>query len=150
MNIISCVNQRGIYMDNKKLKILKELLLERQQEILSQVGASSEDIGKLQGENAADWVDRVSLDAAMNSLMSKESELAHELERILEALRKIEKGGYGSCDGCEKDISFDRLEALPMAKFCINCKSEMEKRQRRGDKYRGPSSIPAEVFEQFD
>ena len=138
-------------MDDKKLKILKELLLERQQEILTQVGASTDDIGSLQGENAADWVDRVSLDAAMNSLMNKESELARELEQLIEALQKIEKGeGYGTCDSCEDDISFDRLEAVPMAKFCIKCKNEMEKKQRRGTNYRGPSSIPAEVFEQFD
>jgi DnaK suppressor protein len=137
-------------MNAKELKILKELLLERQQEILAQVGASSEDIGKLQGENAADWVDRVSLDAAMNSLMSKESDLAQELERIVEALHKIEKGGYGTCEGCETDILFDRLEAVPMAKFCINCKNEMEKQQSRGTKYRGPSSIPKEVFEWYE
>lgn len=137
-------------MEDKKLEILRQLLQERQQEILSQVGASSEDIGSLQGENAADWVDRVSLDDAMNNLMSKESELAQELEKILEALQKIEKGEYGICEKCKQEISFDRLEAVPTAKYCIRCKNELEKQQRRGPNSRGPSSIPTEVFEWYD
>ena len=137
-------------MDKKKIEALKKLLLERQNEILAQVGASNDDIGSLQGENAADWVDRVTLDAAMNNLMSKESELARELERIMEALEKIEKGDYGTCEACDKDISFERLEAVPSAKMCIDCKNSFEKQQRRGSNLRGPSSIPTEVFEWYD
>ncbi len=137
-------------MTKKQLKTLKELLIERQQEILARVGASTDDISSLQGENAADWVDRVSLDDAMNNLMSKESELARELERIFEALQKIEKIGYGICEECKKEVAFERLEAVPTARFCIDCKNLIERRQKRGSNYRGPSSIPSEVFEWFD
>jgi len=137
-------------MDKKHLKIFAQLLIERQQEILSQVGASTEDIGKLQGENVADWVDRVSLDDAMNNLMSKESDLAHELENIIQALQKIEKGEYGTCEQCNKPISIERLEAVLTAKYCISCKNKLEKEQSRSSNLRGPSSIPTEVFEWYD
>ncbi len=137
-------------MNKKQLKILRELLIERQEEILTQVGASTDDINSLQGGNAADWVDRVSLDDAMNNLMNKESDLARELERIFEALQRIEKTGFGICEECNKEVSFERLEAVPTARFCIDCKNLIEKRQKRGSNFRGPSSIPSEVFEWFD
>jgi len=48
-------------MTKRQIEILKKLLLERQQEILQELGASNDDINKLQRENSADWVDRVSL-----------------------------------------------------------------------------------------
>lgn len=134
-------------MTKKQLATIKKLLLERQQEILQQFGASSEDIGKLQEENAADWVDRVTLDDAVNSLMSKESDLAKELERISQSLDNIEKNEYGICGECQKEISFERLEAVPTAQLCVDCKNAMEKAENRYVNYRGPSSIPSEMFE---
>lgn len=137
-------------MNKKQLEALKKQLLERQQEILRQAGASSDDIGNLQGENAADWVDRVTLDDAMNSLMSKESDLARELEAISDALKKIEEGTYGICESCGKEIAYERLEAVPTARLCVECKNKLEKSQSRGFNHRGPSSIPSELFEWYE
>lgn len=134
-------------MTKKQLATLKKLLIERQQEILQQFGASYDDIDQLQGENAADWVDRVNLDNAVHNLMSKESDLAEELEEIIEALENIEKGEYGICNECEQEIAFERLEAVLTAKLCVNCKNEKEKTQNRVTNSRGPSSIPSGLFE---
>ncbi|MBI1978308.1 MAG: TraR/DksA C4-type zinc finger protein [Candidatus Omnitrophica bacterium] len=52
------------------------------------------------------------------------------LNRIDEALNKIEEGTYGICENCEKPISFKRLKAVPYAKLCIKCKEEEEKKAR--------------------
>jgi RNA polymerase-binding transcription factor DksA len=38
------------------------------------------------------------------------------------ALEKIKKGNYGICEKCGKEIEIDRLEAIPEARFCKNCK----------------------------
>ena len=53
------------------------------------------------------------------------------LNRIDEALRKIEEGSYGICENCEKPISFKRLKVVPSAKLCIKCKEDEEKNTRR-------------------
>jgi DnaK suppressor protein len=45
------------------------------------------------------------------------------IEQIDAALIKIQAGGYGSCEGCGKDIPEERLEALPYAALCVTCKS---------------------------
>ena len=49
------------------------------------------------------------------------------LECVDEALNKIDEGSYGKCVLCEKDINSKRLDALPYATLCIECKSEQEK-----------------------
>jgi DnaK suppressor protein len=38
------------------------------------------------------------------------------------ALAKIEAGRYGACERCGRPISPERLEALPWAALCIECK----------------------------
>ena len=43
------------------------------------------------------------------------------------ALQKIEQGSFGLCERCGEKISKKRLEAVPYARYCINCKAEMEK-----------------------
>lgn len=49
------------------------------------------------------------------------------LQRIDEALRKIDEGSYGICDRCEGQIHPDRLRALPYATLCIDCQERMER-----------------------
>jgi DnaK suppressor protein len=43
------------------------------------------------------------------------------------ALEKLEKGTYGLCDSCGKPIPLARLEAIPQANFCLNCKVHQAK-----------------------
>ena len=49
-----------------------------------------------------------------------------DLENIDEALAKIDKGRYGTCEECGEDIAKERLEAVPYAKLCIKCKTKLE------------------------
>lgn len=53
------------------------------------------------------------------------------LNRIDEALRKIDEGTYGICESCNKPISLKRLKAVPYAKLCIKCQEDEEKKRRR-------------------
>jgi RNA polymerase-binding protein DksA len=47
--------------------------------------------------------------------------------KIDEALRAIDEGTYGVCEECESTIEKPRLKALPFAKTCIGCQSELER-----------------------
>ncbi|HUR77243.1 MAG TPA: TraR/DksA C4-type zinc finger protein [Acidimicrobiales bacterium] len=44
-------------------------------------------------------------------------------EEIDDALRKLDRGGYGVCESCGQNIMKARLEALPYARQCIACKT---------------------------
>jgi RNA polymerase-binding transcription factor DksA len=55
--------------------------------------------------------------------------------RINESLRAIEENTYGVCENCSGLIEKPRLQALPFAKNCVTCQSEME-RSRNGNHIR--------------
>ena len=38
-----------------------------------------------------------------------------------EALRRVDKGTYGTCEACGKPIASARLDAIPFARFCVKC-----------------------------
>jgi DnaK suppressor protein len=44
-----------------------------------------------------------------------------KVSSLQEALRRLEAGTYGICERCGKEISLQRLEALPEARLCIGC-----------------------------
>ncbi|HHX74653.1 MAG TPA: hypothetical protein GX699_07100 [Firmicutes bacterium] len=48
------------------------------------------------------------------------------LERVDEALRKIAGGTYGICENCGRQISEERLDAVPYTEYCLDCKREKE------------------------
>jgi RNA polymerase-binding transcription factor DksA len=62
------------------------------------------------------------------SLVSNEQEALYEIE---EALKRLEQSTYGLCGMCEKPIRKERLQAVPFARLCVNCQSEVEKDHRR-------------------
>lgn len=53
-----------------------------------------------------------------------EQEIVYEID---EALKRIEEGNFGECVSCDKKIPQKRLNAVPYAKYCIQCKSKEEK-----------------------
>jgi RNA polymerase-binding protein DksA len=59
--------------------------------------------------------------------LALENRIRQELARIEHALDKFEKGTYGLCDNCGQPIDPERLEALPQASLCMNCKALLAK-----------------------
>jgi DnaK suppressor protein len=53
----------------------------------------------------------------------------HEhLAAIDAALARLDAGTYGRCTSCQREISFERLEARPWAALCIDCQRAAQKR----------------------
>ncbi|MDD5323356.1 MAG: TraR/DksA family transcriptional regulator, partial [Methylococcales bacterium] len=53
------------------------------------------------------------------------------------ALKRLYDGSYGLCESCGELIPPARLEVLPCATLCINCKSKEEMSQVNCDRNRG-------------
>jgi DnaK suppressor protein len=51
-------------------------------------------------------------------------QLAETLTDIEDALAKFDDGTYGECESCHRRIPEARLEAMPAARFCIECASK--------------------------
>lgn len=59
--------------------------------------------------------------------LAVEKQVRDHLAEVEHALDKFEKGTYGLCDSCGQPIAADRLEALPQASLCVNCKAKNAK-----------------------
>ncbi len=67
------------------------------------------------------------------------------IEKMMEAIQRIDEGTYGTCDGCGEEITEKRLIARPVTTFCIKCKVKQEKTER----LRGKGSSRVRQFD-FD
>lgn len=79
--------------------------------------------GLHQADAGSDAYDR---DFALN-LLSQEQDALFEID---EALKRIAKGTYGTCEMSGKSIPKARLEARPFARFTVECQNEIEKKNR--------------------
>ena len=59
--------------------------------------------------------------------LALEKQIRNHLTEVEHALRKFEDKTYGRCDSCGQPIDPDRLEALPQASLCVNCKAKNTK-----------------------
>jgi len=59
--------------------------------------------------------------------LTLEKRLIDQLAGVEHALQKFEDGTYGLCDNCGKPIDPARLEALPQASLCLDCKARQAK-----------------------
>lgn len=75
-------------------------------------------------------------------LGDREREKLHSID---EALLRIADDEYGICEECEEEIPLGRLKAMPFARHCVKCKSDLEKLQaqtRRFEEDRAYREIP--------
>jgi RNA polymerase-binding transcription factor DksA len=59
--------------------------------------------------------------------LASEKRLGESLNEVEHALQKYEAGTYGLCDSCGQAIEQARLEAIPQASLCLNCKASQAK-----------------------
>ncbi len=53
--------------------------------------------------------------------LALENALEKQLKETSEALERMEKGSFGVCENCGREIDIERLQAYPAAKKCIQC-----------------------------
>ena len=117
-------------MDDKKLEQYKIKLERLKEELLNDIKNMNNDEGQQESsvghgmhmaDTASDMYDR---EFSLN-LASNDREL---LQKINEALARIEQGDFGKCLTCLKDIPSIRLNAIPYVERCLKCQEEMEKK----------------------
>jgi DnaK suppressor protein len=86
-------------------------------------GSEASAFGMHQADAGSDAYDR---DFAL-SLLSQEQDALYEIDQ---ALKRIELGTYGVCEMSGKSIPRARLEAIPFARFTVECQSQLEKQSK--------------------
>jgi DnaK suppressor protein len=111
-------------------------LLELRDHFLDQMQSVAQDSLRSRAENnEASAVGQHQADAGSDayekdfalSLLSQEQDALYEIE---EALKRLEVGTYGVCEMSNKFIPHARLEAIPFARFTVECQQQLEKENR--------------------
>jgi len=67
----------------------------------------------------------------LNDVVGEISDLrVQEIRDIDAALQRVASGRYGTCLYCEEPIGFERLQAFPVAKLCLECKADDERQKK--------------------
>jgi RNA polymerase-binding protein DksA len=110
---------------------MKKALADLKTEIISNLMVNNEDFKEIvEGMNPKDLADIASDDIDRKMIEALGSQDLKRLKLIDSALTRIEQGKYGLCMKCGKKIPKDRLEAIPYALLCIECKTDEERRNR--------------------
>lgn len=105
---------------------LRERLVQQRHELRSMYNEDVKAGQESADDGTEDIVDRAN--AAYNrelmfSLSDSERQLLFQVE---DAIRRIDEGTFGRCTNCGNTISVQRLEAIPWARFCIDCQELAE------------------------
>jgi DnaK suppressor protein len=129
---------------------LKGMLEDRRRELQAEVQGKMRDVrneGSWGGSKATDVLDAVeSSEADIQddiefALIQMKSET---LNKVNDALMRLETGDYGNCFECGEEIAEKRLRALPFAVRCKDCeeaRENAEQRERQQAMRRGSSSL---------
>ena len=112
---------------------LRTMLEERRRELLSEVQ------GKIRDVRAESGKERDVLDQGESSEVDIQEDIefaliqmkSETLNKINEALRRLEEGTYGNCFECGDEIAHARLRALPFAVRCKDCEEARELAEER-------------------
>ncbi len=71
----------------------------------------------------SNFADSSQVTAERGEVEAEAATLRDRLGEVEQALAKLDQGSYGVCESCGRPIDAARLEALPSARFCIDCAS---------------------------
>jgi len=107
----------------RRLEVERKSLMERLKTSVRPVDKRPESACGKEGEAASDTFE-------LEKHLALENRVRDLLAEVEHALRKFELGTYGLCDVCGQPIEPARLEALPQANLCLNCKAQEEGRKK--------------------
>jgi RNA polymerase-binding protein DksA len=118
-------------MEQDFIKRMDKLLTDLKMEIINNLVANNKDFKEIvEGMDPKDLADIASDDIDRKMIEAIGSQELKRLRLIDAALTRIQQGKYGLCMKCGKKIPPDRLEAIPYALMCIECKTAEERRNR--------------------
>ena len=104
----------------QKLRDLRDSLLN------AMAGVARDNLRSAADTEADAEIDAYDRDFALN-LLSQEQDALHEIE---EALKRIDDGTYGICEMSKKKIIHARLEAIPFARYTVECQAQIESKRK--------------------
>ena len=116
----------------------KQRLRDKERELLS-------DVTRLGGEawvsgeaEVRDYTDAATSSQGTAESLQEDTLASQTLIQVQDALHRIEDGAYGKCIACGRQIEAARLEAIPLAPYCLE---DQEKQDRAAHVQQGGSTL---------
>jgi DnaK suppressor protein len=113
---------------------LKRMLIERQREIMNEVQGKIRDVraeGSEKDHEVLDPGETSEVDIQEDIEFALIQMKSETLNKINEALRRLDENTYGNCFECGDEIAEARLRALPFAVRCKDCEEAREVKMQR-------------------
>jgi len=117
--------------DRLKQKLLDEKarLLHQADELVAEAEelAREREAGDTQFDEESGEGDTIAVERERDLLLSAQAR--HVVDEIDAAIARLKKGTYGVCSYAGRKIPLERLEAIPWADVCVDCKARAERRR---------------------
>ncbi len=117
------------YLSPQELLELHRILVSQANELLS---AGKETVSELTNERdlEADSLDVATTESDRDFSLRLAGRERKMLSKIRYALECVDNGQYGTCESCGVAIGYKRLLVRPVARVCIDCKTQAEQLER--------------------
>jgi DnaK suppressor protein len=113
-------------MNKKEKQEFRKTLADKKDRIVRKLSEVINESKEVETNVAQDVVDKAESSYTKEFLLSLSDGEREQLLLIDEALRRLDKEGFGICQNCGKEIGKKRLANLPWAANCIDCQQKFE------------------------
>ena len=117
-------------MEVEKLEYFRNVLAEEMKSLLGEAEKTVTEMNS-DSSNFPDPTDRATQESDRNFELRIRDRERKLINKIKDALDRIDNGDFGICEECGDEISEARLKVRPVTTLCINCKMEAEQKERR-------------------
>lgn len=117
-------------MDAEKREQYRQLLLEEMKGLLSEADKTVHEMAD-EASHFPDPTDRATQESDRTFELRIRDRERKLVNKIREALERLDEDSYGICEECGDEIGEGRLKARPVTTLCINCKMDAEEKEKR-------------------
>ena len=104
---------------------IKAMLLKEKEKLIQEILKNQEQVSV--EHEIGDEIDSSVEEQERKLTMLLQDREREKLEKIEEAILRIENDNYGDCEECGEPIAKKRLMVVPFTRLCINCQQEEER-----------------------
>ena len=116
-------------MNEETREHFRKVLTQSIEKLLQEAGKTLNEMTEDKA-NFPDPTDRASLESDRNFELRIRDRERKLIQKIREAIARIDNGTFGICEECEEEIQMERLLARPVTTLCVECKEKQEAEEK--------------------
>lgn len=118
------------YLSEEQVNELHDILSKQLEDLIEQGKRAVQEVSEVR-EQESDELDIALNESNRDFALRMADRERRLLKKIRHSIEAINQGEYGTCESCGSEISYKRLLARPVARMCIDCKTEAEQLEGR-------------------